>query len=81
MREGPNAGRAPLGVLNAHRTVFDWNGDRLTSIDTSSQDPTEKPWHVYFDYGKDGGMVRRVTAEDPKDDTKKDNMKEGPSQS
>ena len=28
MREGPDAGRAPLGVLNAHRPVFDWNGDR-----------------------------------------------------
>jgi isoamylase len=28
MREGPNAGSAPLGVLNAHRSVFDWTGDR-----------------------------------------------------
>jgi isoamylase len=28
MREGPNAGRAPLGVLSAHRPVFDWTGDR-----------------------------------------------------
>jgi glycogen operon protein len=24
MREGPNAGRAPLGVLSAHRNGFDW---------------------------------------------------------
>ena len=29
MREGPNAGRAPLGVLSAHRPAFDWAGDRL----------------------------------------------------
>src|SRR5262249_3459814 len=28
MREGSNAGRAPLGVLTAHRTRFDWDGDR-----------------------------------------------------
>ena len=28
MREGPNAGQAPLGVLAAHRTNFDWAGDR-----------------------------------------------------
>ena len=28
MREGPNAGRAPLGVLTAHRSVFDWSGGR-----------------------------------------------------
>jgi isoamylase len=28
MREGPNAGRAPLGVLTAHHPVFDWTGDR-----------------------------------------------------
>jgi len=28
MREGANAGRAPLGVLTAHRPVFDWTGDR-----------------------------------------------------
>jgi isoamylase len=28
MREGSNAGRAPLGVLTAHRHVFDWAGDR-----------------------------------------------------
>src|SRR5256712_1402281 len=28
MREGPNAGRAPLGVLSAHRSEFDWTGDR-----------------------------------------------------
>jgi len=27
MREGSNAGRAPLGVLTAHRTGFDWSGD------------------------------------------------------
>jgi isoamylase len=28
MREGANAGRAPLGALTAHRTTFDWAGDR-----------------------------------------------------
>ncbi len=28
MREGPNAGRAPLGVLNDHRSTFDWAEDR-----------------------------------------------------
>ncbi len=28
MREGSNAGRAPLGVLSAHRPIFDWDGDR-----------------------------------------------------
>jgi isoamylase len=27
-REGSNAGRAPLGVLTGHRTVFDWADDR-----------------------------------------------------
>jgi glycogen operon protein len=28
MREGSNAGHAPLGVLTAHRQSFDWAGDR-----------------------------------------------------
>ena len=28
MREGSNAGRAPLGMLTAHRPAFDWTGDR-----------------------------------------------------
>lgn len=28
-REGSNAGKAPLGVLAAHRSTFDWEGDRL----------------------------------------------------
>jgi len=28
MREGPNAGRAPLGVLTGHQPAFDWAGDR-----------------------------------------------------
>jgi isoamylase len=28
MREGPNAGRAPLGALTGHRQKFDWGGDR-----------------------------------------------------
>jgi glycogen operon protein len=27
MREGSNAGSAPLGVLTGHRSVFDWDGD------------------------------------------------------
>jgi isoamylase len=29
MREGSNAGRAPLGVLNAHRPEFPWTGERV----------------------------------------------------
>ena len=29
MREGSNAGRAPLGALAAHRASFDWAGDQL----------------------------------------------------
>jgi isoamylase len=28
MREGPNAGRAPLGVLTNHHPMPDWSGDR-----------------------------------------------------
>src|ERR1700737_2345332 len=28
MREGPNAGRAPLGVLTGHRPTFEWAEDR-----------------------------------------------------
>src|SRR5215831_2685843 len=28
MREGSNAGRTPLGVLNPHSSPFDWTGDR-----------------------------------------------------
>ena len=28
MREGSNAGHAPLGMLTAHRPGFDWTGDR-----------------------------------------------------
>ena len=28
MREGPNAGGAPLGALTGHRPAFDWTGDR-----------------------------------------------------
>ena len=28
-REGSNAGKAPVGVLAAHRATFDWEGDRL----------------------------------------------------
>jgi isoamylase len=27
MREGSNAGRAPLGILTAHHLIFDWAGD------------------------------------------------------
>ncbi len=27
MREGPNAGRAPLGALSGHRSTFDWGAD------------------------------------------------------
>jgi glycogen operon protein len=30
MREGSNAGCAPLGVLFDHRSTFDWSGDRST---------------------------------------------------
>jgi isoamylase len=28
-REGPNAGRAPLGALSGCRSIFDWGGERL----------------------------------------------------
>jgi glycogen operon protein len=28
MRQGPNAGRAPLGALTGHRPTFDWAGDQ-----------------------------------------------------
>ncbi len=31
MREGSNAGRAPLGVLIDHRPTFDWSGDRSSA--------------------------------------------------
>ena len=31
MREGSNAGSAPLGVLSDHRSTFDWSGDRTAA--------------------------------------------------
>jgi len=36
MREGPNAGRAPLGALTAHRPNFDWSGDRSPHHDSDA---------------------------------------------
>jgi isoamylase len=36
MREGPNAGRAPLGVLTGHRKKFDWAGDRSAHHDSDA---------------------------------------------
>ena len=36
MREGSNAGRAPLGVLTAHRPVFDWTGVRSPHHDSDA---------------------------------------------
>jgi len=36
MREGPNAGRAPLGVLTGHRPAFDWAGDRSPHHDSDA---------------------------------------------
>lgn len=36
MREGPNAGKAPLAVLTAHRQVFDWTGDREQHHDSDA---------------------------------------------
>ena len=36
MREGSNAGRAPLGVLTAHRPEFDWTGDRSQHHDSDA---------------------------------------------
>ncbi|MGC2400161.1 MAG: isoamylase [Acidobacteriaceae bacterium] len=36
MREGPNAGKAPLGVLSAHRHDFDWGQDRTIHHDADA---------------------------------------------
>src|SRR5271166_1170422 len=36
MREGPNAGRAPLGALTGHRSTFDWEGDRSLHHDSDA---------------------------------------------
>lgn len=36
MREGSNAGRAPLGVLMAHRSMFDWEGDHYPRHESSA---------------------------------------------
>ena len=36
MREGSNAGRAPLGALSAQRREFDWTGDRLTQHESDA---------------------------------------------
>jgi isoamylase len=36
MREGPNAGHAPLGVLSGHRKRFDWAGDRPTQHESDA---------------------------------------------
>jgi isoamylase len=36
MREGPNAGRAPLGALQGHHPTFDWTGDRSPHHDSDA---------------------------------------------
>jgi isoamylase len=36
MREGSNAGHAPLGMLKADRAVFDWTGDRHQHHDSDA---------------------------------------------
>jgi isoamylase len=36
MREGPNAGRAPLGALLGHHPTFDWAGDRSPHHDSDA---------------------------------------------
>jgi isoamylase len=36
MREGPNAGHAPLGGLNVHRSTFDWSGGRSSHHDSDA---------------------------------------------
>ncbi|HTZ58370.1 MAG TPA: isoamylase [Acidobacteriaceae bacterium] len=36
MREGSNVGKAPLGVLGAHRLDFDWGGDRTIHHDADA---------------------------------------------
>jgi isoamylase len=36
MREGADAGRAPLGVLSGHRATFDWSGDRLPNHESDA---------------------------------------------
>ena len=36
MREGPNAGKAPLGVLTARRPMFDWQGSHSPQHDSDA---------------------------------------------
>jgi len=36
MREGSNAGHAPLGMLTAHRSKFDWGGDHRLSHESNA---------------------------------------------
>jgi isoamylase len=36
MREGPNAGKAPLGLMTADRPVFDWEGSRSPLHESSA---------------------------------------------
>ena len=36
MREGPNAGKAPLGVLTARRPMFDWQGSHNPHHDSDA---------------------------------------------
>lgn len=69
----PGLAYCPISLMpNAHvsevkakkqTSVFQWNGDQLVAIHTTSQDPTDKASDVYFDYFKDRGGVRRVASE------------------
>jgi hypothetical protein len=52
-------------------SVYQWNGDQLTTIRTTSQDPMDKESTFYFEYFKNPPGVRRVAAE-PFDDAKKE---------
>ncbi len=36
MREGPNAGRAPLGALSGCHPIFDWAGDRSPQLESDA---------------------------------------------
>jgi hypothetical protein len=52
-------------------SAFQWEGDRLLNIHTTSQDAMDRESSVFFEYSKETGAVRRVGAEaldKPKDD-------------
>lgn len=52
-------------------TSFNWNGDQLASVRTSSTEPGGGSFNGFFDYFKGSSIVRRVLTEsapDPKED-------------